>query len=127
MERAILTTGGTGGHIFPALAVADELRRRYPGIRVLFAGSQYGPEGALAEKAGLEFAGLPVRGFLGRGVRALSAGPRVGPGDGADPAVPPSGRGGIRRLCRIRAGAGGVSLRHSDGGARTKCRRGSQQ
>ncbi len=74
MERAILTTGGTGGHIFPALAVADELRRRYPGIRVLFAGSQYGPEGALAEKAGLEFAGLPVRGFLGRGVRALSAG-----------------------------------------------------
>lgn len=73
MERIILTTGGTGGHIFPALAVAEELRRRYPGIRTLFAGSQYGPEKNLAEKTGLEFVGLPVRGFLGRGVRALGA------------------------------------------------------
>ena len=73
MERTILTTGGTGGHIFPALAVAEQLRRRYPGIEVLFVGSQYGPEGALAEKAGLEFVGLPVRGFLGRGIKAVGA------------------------------------------------------
>lgn len=73
MERIILTTGGTGGHIFPALAVAEEARRRYPGIAILFVGSAYGPEGELARKAGLEFVGLPVRGLLGRGLRAIAA------------------------------------------------------
>lgn len=73
MERIILTTGGTGGHIFPALAVAEEVRRRYPDTQILFAGSAHGPEGELARKAGLEFVGLPVRGLLGRGVRAIGA------------------------------------------------------
>lgn len=73
MERVILAAGGTGGHIFPALAVAEELRRRHAGVRVIFAGSLHGPERKLAARAGLEFAGLPVRGFLGRGMRALGA------------------------------------------------------
>lgn len=73
MERVILTTGGTGGHIFPALAVAEELRRRHAGVRVIFVGSRHGLEKDLAARAGLEFVGLPVRGFLGRGVRALGA------------------------------------------------------
>ncbi len=73
MERVILTTGGTGGHIFPALAVAEELRLRFPDIDPLFVGSEYGPERALCERAGLAFAGLPVRGFWGRGLKALGA------------------------------------------------------
>ena len=72
MKRAMLTTGGTGGHIFPALAVASELRAMHPGVEVLFVGGE-GPEGALARRAGLEFRGLPVRGVLGRGVKALPA------------------------------------------------------
>lgn len=73
MEKVILTTGGTGGHIFPALAVAEELRKRYPKIELLFIGSLYGPEKRLAEKNGLAFEGLNVRGFLGRGFRAVPA------------------------------------------------------
>lgn len=73
MKRVILTTGGTGGHIFPALAVAEALRERYPAVSLLYVGSLYGPEKELAAQAGLEFIGLPVRGFLGRGVRALGA------------------------------------------------------
>ena len=44
MERILLTTGGTGGHIFPALAVAEELRNRYPQAQIVFVGSQHGPE-----------------------------------------------------------------------------------
>jgi UDP-N-acetylglucosamine--N-acetylmuramyl-(pentapeptide) pyrophosphoryl-undecaprenol N-acetylglucosamine transferase len=74
MKSVILTTGGTGGHIFPALAVADEIRRQYPGLRLKFVGSLYGPEKELARKTGIPFEGLPVRGFLGRGLRAVAAG-----------------------------------------------------
>ncbi|MFW6005678.1 MAG: glycosyltransferase, partial [Desulfonatronovibrionaceae bacterium] len=35
LSRVILTTGGTGGHIFPAIAVARKLKERYPGCRVV--------------------------------------------------------------------------------------------
>ncbi|MDR2695617.1 MAG: undecaprenyldiphospho-muramoylpentapeptide beta-N-acetylglucosaminyltransferase [Deltaproteobacteria bacterium] len=70
MERVVLTTGGTGGHIFPALAVAEELLARHPGIGLLFVGSEYGPEAELCARAGVPFAGLPVRGFWGRGLKA---------------------------------------------------------
>ena len=73
LSRVILTTGGTGGHIFPALAVAEEIRRREPAARVHFIGGAYGPERELATKAGLEFTALPVRGVLGRGLRAVGA------------------------------------------------------
>ncbi|WP_167941033.1 undecaprenyldiphospho-muramoylpentapeptide beta-N-acetylglucosaminyltransferase [Desulfobaculum xiamenense] len=73
MKRVILTTGGTGGHIFPALAVAEELKRRHPDIRILFVGGRYGREADFAAEAGLEFVGLPVRGVLGRGLKAVSA------------------------------------------------------
>lgn len=69
--RVILTTGGTGGHIFPALAVAEQLRRE--GAELLFVGSQYGSEAKLAKQAGLEFRGLPVRGVLRRGLRSVGA------------------------------------------------------
>ena len=71
--RIILTTGGTGGHIFPALAVAEALRRRHPDAEILFIGGLYGPEKELVEKAGIAFVGLPVRGFIGRGLKVLSA------------------------------------------------------
>lgn len=77
MDKILLTTGGTGGHIFPALAVAEELRRRDPGAKLLFVGSEYGPEARLCARAGIDFAGLPVRGFLGRGLRALGAAARM--------------------------------------------------
>ena len=72
MTRLILTTGGTGGHIFPALAVAEALRRQEPEVELLFIGGS-GPEGELATRAGLSFAGLPAKGVFGRGLRALAA------------------------------------------------------
>lgn len=72
IARLVVTTGGTGGHIFPALSVAAEVRRRNPAARVLFLGGS-GPEGELARKAGLEFRALPAVGVLGRGVRGLLA------------------------------------------------------
>lgn len=73
MAKIILTTGGTGGHIFPALAVAGEIRRRQPDADLLFVGSHYGPEAEAAAKADIPFKGLDVRGFLGRGLKAVPA------------------------------------------------------
>ncbi len=77
MDNIILTTGGTGGHIFPALAVAEELRRRNPNANLLFVGSLYGPEERLMRQAGIPFEGLPVRGLLGRGFKAVGAGAQM--------------------------------------------------
>ncbi|WP_028587450.1 undecaprenyldiphospho-muramoylpentapeptide beta-N-acetylglucosaminyltransferase [Desulfocurvus vexinensis] len=73
MRLVILTTGGTGGHVFPALAVAEELRSRHAGLELLFVGGRHGREAEFAARAGLPFVGLPVRGFLGRGPRAVGA------------------------------------------------------
>lgn len=73
LERVILTTGGTGGHIFPALAVADALKAENPNIRILFVGGLYGIEKELVPAHGIEFVGLPVRGILGKGIKAVGA------------------------------------------------------
>ncbi len=73
MRKILLTTGGTGGHIFPALAVAEVLKEQGD-IELLFMGSLYGPEKELVEKAHINFEGLAVRGFLGRGLKAIKAG-----------------------------------------------------
>jgi UDP-N-acetylglucosamine--N-acetylmuramyl-(pentapeptide) pyrophosphoryl-undecaprenol N-acetylglucosamine transferase len=74
MRHVLFAGGGTGGHVFPALAVADELRRR--GWRVSFAGSARGLEGRLVPARGIPFFDLPARPFVGRGaadrLRALA-------------------------------------------------------
>jgi UDP-N-acetylglucosamine--N-acetylmuramyl-(pentapeptide) pyrophosphoryl-undecaprenol N-acetylglucosamine transferase len=59
--------------VFPALAVAEELRRRHPDAALCFVGSKDGPEGAMAAHRGIPFKGLPARGFLGKGFRSLGA------------------------------------------------------
>lgn len=72
-KSILLTSGGTGGHIFPALAVAEALKARAPEVHIVFIGGLYGPERKLVEKAGLEFVGLPVQGVLGRGLNGIKA------------------------------------------------------
>ena len=71
--RLIVTAGGTGGHIFPALALAEELRSM--GHTVLFIGSSSGPEAVKAAAAGFEFLGMDVKGFdrndIGKALKAL--------------------------------------------------------
>lgn len=73
MKRVILTTGGTGGHIFPALAIAESLQANAPDCDILFVGGDKGPEGQWATRAGLNFVGLPARGIMGRGIKSLVA------------------------------------------------------
>ena len=66
MKRVVIASGGTGGHIFPALAVAEALKCHFPQVELLFIGGDKGPEAALARQAGLVFQGLPARGVLGK-------------------------------------------------------------
>jgi UDP-N-acetylglucosamine--N-acetylmuramyl-(pentapeptide) pyrophosphoryl-undecaprenol N-acetylglucosamine transferase len=56
----LIAAGGTGGHLFPGIAVADELLRRAPGLRVLFVGTPRGLEGRLVPLAGYPLALLPI-------------------------------------------------------------------
>ncbi len=69
--HALLAGGGTGGHVFPALAVAQELLDR--GWRVSFTGLADGLEARLVGERGLPFYPLPARPLLGKGVRAQAA------------------------------------------------------
>ena len=79
-----LATGGTAGHVTPALAVADALRRRCPDLRLLFLGSADGFEARLLAEQGYEFAPLPAAPLHGVGSLArLRALERVAGGVGA--------------------------------------------
>ncbi len=59
--NVLFAGGGTGGHVYPALAIADALLRREPGARILFAGSGAGMEASIVPQAGVPFTGLAVR------------------------------------------------------------------
>ena len=61
MARTILiAAGGTGGHLFPGIAVADELKARDPETRVVFVGTPRGLESRLVPRAGYELEMLPI-------------------------------------------------------------------
>ena len=61
--RFIISGGGTGGHIFPALSIADGLRNRFPGCEILFVGAEGKMEMEKVPAAGYPIVGLPVAGF----------------------------------------------------------------
>jgi len=57
--KAIITGGGTGGHIYPALAVAEELKNK--DWEILYLGSDYRMESEIVPAANFNFEGLAVR------------------------------------------------------------------
>ena len=70
-ERGFLIAGGgTGGHVFPALALAGEIRRRRPGAPVVFVGTARGLETTLVPKAGFPLELVRAKGLVGKGWRA---------------------------------------------------------
>lgn len=62
-HRFIVSGGGTGGHIFPAVSIANELKRRYPDSDILFVGALGRMEMDRVPAAGYKIEGLPVSGF----------------------------------------------------------------
>ena len=63
IQRAIISGGGTGGHIFPAVSIAEALRRRYPEIDILFIGAEGRMEMERVPQAGFPIRGLKIRGL----------------------------------------------------------------
>jgi len=69
--RLIMAGGGTGGHLFPGLAVAREFQRRDAGTKILFVGSERGIEGQILPKEGFPLEAVPIKGIKGRGIRGF--------------------------------------------------------
>lgn len=62
-RKFIVSGGGTGGHIFPALAIATEIKKRDPGASILFVGALGRMEMERVPAAGFPIVGLPIEGF----------------------------------------------------------------
>lgn len=61
--KIIISGGGTGGHIFPAIAIANALKAKYPDSDILFIGAEDRMEMQRVPQAGYKIVGLPIRGF----------------------------------------------------------------
>lgn len=72
-RRVLIMAGGTGGHVFPALAVANELRRRQ--VEVSWLGTRAGIEAQLVPAAGIPLFFIEVKGVRGKGWGARLAAP----------------------------------------------------
>ncbi|MCD7976862.1 MAG: undecaprenyldiphospho-muramoylpentapeptide beta-N-acetylglucosaminyltransferase [Tannerellaceae bacterium] len=73
--RIIISGGGTGGHIFPAISIANTIKKRFPDAEILFVGAEDRMEMERVPAAGYRIVGLPVSGFdrahLTRNVKVL--------------------------------------------------------
>lgn len=62
-HKIIISGGGTGGHVFPAISIAQALRRLDPGVDILFVGAEGRMEMEKVPAAGFRIVGLPVSGL----------------------------------------------------------------
>ena len=73
--RIIISGGGTGGHIFPALSIADAIKSKHPNAKILFVGADNRMEMQRVPAAGYDIVGLPIAGFdrkhLWKNIRVL--------------------------------------------------------
>ncbi len=64
----IIAGGGTGGHLFPGIALAREFERQRPGSRIVFVGSERGLEKRIVPQEGYELRLIPIGGLVGQGI-----------------------------------------------------------
>jgi UDP-N-acetylglucosamine--N-acetylmuramyl-(pentapeptide) pyrophosphoryl-undecaprenol N-acetylglucosamine transferase len=69
--RLIMAGGGTGGHLFPGLAVAREFQKRDAMTEILFVGTEVGIESRVVPLEGFALETIPIRGVKGKGMRGL--------------------------------------------------------
>ena len=116
--RVILAGGGTGGHLFPGLAVAREFKRRDAMTEILFVGTEKGIETRVLPNEGFTLETIDVKGLKGRGLRglldALYGDPRRAPAIARNrQEVSPRLHSRPRRICIRTAAAGGEVAGHS--------------
>lgn len=66
IERVIISGGGTGGHIFPAIAIANRIKKEYPKVDILFIGAEGKMEMKKVPEAGYKIEGLWISGLQRR-------------------------------------------------------------
>ncbi|HQI17468.1 MAG TPA: glycosyltransferase, partial [Bacillota bacterium] len=59
--RVILSGGGTGGHIYPAVSIAKEIKNLYNDSEILFIGTEKGLESSIVPKEGLKLIKIKIR------------------------------------------------------------------
>ncbi|MEW5900832.1 MAG: undecaprenyldiphospho-muramoylpentapeptide beta-N-acetylglucosaminyltransferase [Acidobacteriota bacterium] len=72
-RRVVISGGGTGGHLYPALAVGQKLREKDPELSLTFIGSHRRLEKDLMERHGAHFIPLKIEGLKGRGLKSVGA------------------------------------------------------
>lgn len=127
--RIIISGGGTGGHIFPAISIANTFRKRFPEAEILFVGADDRMEMEKVPAAGYRIVGLPVSGFdrahLANNIRVarpFAQKPQACQKD--DTGVQTRYCRGGRRLCQRTDALDGCFLRnpYPDTGAEFLCR-----
>ncbi|MFZ3090978.1 MAG: undecaprenyldiphospho-muramoylpentapeptide beta-N-acetylglucosaminyltransferase [Nitrospirota bacterium] len=68
MKRIIIAGGGTGGHLYPGIAVAREMQKRYKDIEILFVGTENGIEAKVLPKEGFKLRTIRIAGLIGKGL-----------------------------------------------------------
>ena len=71
--KIIIAGGGTGGHLFPAIAIGEEIKERFPNAEIHFIGSKFGLESKVFPVKDLLHTLLPIRGLQ----RSFSIGNKV--------------------------------------------------
>jgi len=66
--RLLLAGGGTGGHLFPAVALAQELKNEEPDAEILFVGTERGIESRIIPELGFPLEHIRIKGFVGRSI-----------------------------------------------------------
>lgn len=64
--KVIIAGGGTGGHLFPGIALASDIKEKYPDAQVIFVGTERGLESKIIPKTDYELKLISVRGFVGK-------------------------------------------------------------
>lgn len=61
--RLLVSGGGTGGHIYPALALIEDLKEKDPTAEILYVGTSRGLESRIVPDAGIDFKTIEIQGF----------------------------------------------------------------
>ena len=70
-RKIVISGGGTGGHLYPALAVGEKLLSREPSLGLTFIGGHRAMEKSLMERQGVHFIPMKIEGLKGRGLKSL--------------------------------------------------------